>query len=159
MPTARAQFAAHSIGDVVYAVGGYTTTAATTDTLEAFATAPSGPCASDQTPPSIQTVAVSPGLLWPPNRTMVPVTVTVSAADNCSGSVTCTIIGVSSSEPEGPNGPDWEITGSSTVSLRAARVGSGNGRTYTITVRCTDAAGNPATSTITVTVPHDRRAK
>ena len=31
------------------------------------------------------------------------------------------------------------------------------GRTYTITIQCTDAAGNSATSTATVLVPHDQR--
>jgi hypothetical protein len=37
--------------------------------------------------------------------------------------------------------------------LRAERDNRGTGRIYTITVLCTDAAGNEATTTVTVTVP------
>ena len=42
-------------------------------------------------------------------------------------------------------------------SLRAERSGGEGGRVYTITYRARDAAGNTATATATVTVPHDRR--
>lgn len=48
---------------------------------------------------------------------------------------------------------DWEITGPMSVNLRAQRSGSGNGRFYIITVRCTDAAGNSSTGVTTVFVP------
>ena len=69
---------------------------------------------------------------------------------------------VSSNEPvngtgDGDTAPDWVITGNLTVDLRAERSGTGSGRVYTITVRCTDASGNSSTKTVTVTVPHDRR--
>ncbi len=49
--------------------------------------------------------------------------------------------------------PDWVITGPLSVSLRAERLGSGNGRFYTITVRCTDEAGNSSPGVATVFVP------
>ena len=42
------------------------------------------------------------------------------------------------------------------MNLRAERSGKGRARTYTITVRCTDASGNSATKTVTVRVPHDQ---
>ena len=48
---------------------------------------------------------------------------------------------------------DWEVTGPMSLNLRAERSGGGNGRFYIITVRCTDAAGNAATSVTTVFVP------
>jgi hypothetical protein len=51
------------------------------------------------------------------------------------------------------DGPDWIITGPLSASLRAERSGSGNGRFYVITIRCTDASGNAATSVTTVFVP------
>ena len=41
------------------------------------------------------------------------------------------------------------------ISLRAERSGSGPGRTYTLTYRATDLAGNVATAIATVIVPHD----
>jgi len=116
-------------------------------------------CASieviDTTPPDI-TLSVSPDTLWPPNHKMVPVAVEVSDPE-----AVCYITSVSSNEAEdgrgdGHTAPDWEITGNLTVNLRAERSGAGSGRIYTIAVECTDAAGNAATATIDVTVPHDR---
>jgi hypothetical protein len=72
--------------------------------------------------------------------------------------VACRIVLVSSNEPIAGTGggdlsPDWEISGDLTVRLRAERSPKGDGRVYTITVRCSDAAGNAATSTVAVTVP------
>jgi hypothetical protein len=64
------------------------------------------------------------------------------------------VTGISSNEPEAG---DSAITGSLAISLRADRNGNGDGRVYTIGVRCVDASGNPATATTTVTVPHDQR--
>jgi hypothetical protein len=78
--------------------------------------------------------------------------VTPNTTGNCSG-VTCKIVKVTSNEPIAPW--DYKITGNLTVELRASRSGRGNGRVYTITVQCTDAAGNVVTKTVTVTVPHD----
>ena len=52
---------------------------------------------------------------------------------------------------------DWEITGNLTARLRAERTGGGSGRTYTLTIKTRDAAGNVTTGTATVFVPHDRR--
>ena len=43
------------------------------------------------------------------------------------------------------------------VSLRADRAGAGSGRTYTLTYRATDASGNSAADSATVSVPHDQR--
>ena len=45
------------------------------------------------------------------------------------------------------------ITGNLTASLAASRNGGGNGRIYTITIRCSDSSGNSSTATTTVTVP------
>lgn len=104
--------------------------------------------------------------LWPPNHQYETVTVSelVSlASDNCGlrtvvGSVR--IASVSSDEPE--NGPgdgntlnDIVIAANcKSVKLRAERINNGNGRVYTITLKVTDAAGNVATATAKVTVPH-----
>jgi hypothetical protein len=67
---------------------------------------------------------------------------------------------VTSNEPieglgDGDTSPDWVITGNLAVDLRAERAGNGSGRIYTITVRCTDAAGNASARSVLVTVPHD----
>jgi uncharacterized repeat protein (TIGR03803 family) len=104
-----------------------------------------GNCALD-----IQGVAASPAVLWPPNHKMVPVTVSVSATDNC-GPVHSRIVSVSSNEG---SAADSEITGDLTANLRAERSGKGAGRVYTITVECTDDFGNKTNGVAHVTVPH-----
>jgi hypothetical protein len=104
--------------------------------------------------PHVGSVVASPGVLWPPNRQMVPVTVAVGdVRDACSGLVTCRIESVTSNEPLAPG--DFVITGALTVQLRAERLGEGPGRVYTIAVTCTDTAGNSTRKTVTVTVPHE----
>jgi hypothetical protein len=113
----------------------------------------------DITPPKIMSIAATPSVLTSANHDMVPVVITPSASDACGGTVTCRIVSVTSNEPTsglgggdvGPN--DWEVTGALTLKLRAERWHKGSGRTYTITVECTDATGNRSRSTVAVTVP------
>jgi len=114
----------------------------------------------DTTPPVIVSVAATPNVLWPPNHKMANVSVSVVATDICS-SVSCRIKNVTANEPiqkpgKGHKTPAWTLTGPLTVQLRAERLGHGSGRTYTITVECTDSSGNAATSNVTVRVPHDQ---
>jgi hypothetical protein len=108
--------------------------------------------------PVISSITATPNILRPPNHQMVPVTITVVAADNAGGAVTATIVQVTSTDPingtgDGDQSPDWEITGPLTLNLRAERASSGTGRTYNITVRCTDSSGNTTDGTVTVSVP------
>jgi endo-1,4-beta-xylanase len=82
--------------------------------------------------------------------------VTTAAGDGC-GTATCSIASVTSNESPNGNGDgntatDWQITGPNTTDLRAERSGNGSGRIYTVTVCCTDPAGNASTGTTTVTV-------
>jgi hypothetical protein len=105
---------------------------------------------ADATPPSIQSAAATPPVLSPPNHQFVAVTVSVTVADACGGSVHCRITSVTGNEPIAG---DWVVTGDLTLNLRASRSNKGTGRIYTITVVCTDAAGNSSTKTVTVTVP------
>jgi hypothetical protein len=109
----------------------------------------------DTTPPVITEMAATPNVLWPPNRKMVPVAITLSASD-LNGITTSRIIAVNSNEPD-PGQPDWEITGDLTVQLRAERSGSADGRIYVITVECLDAYNNATQATVMVSVPHDQR--
>lgn len=111
--------------------------------------------------PVIASVTPSRTSLTPPNHKMVPISLAVAVSDNCDAAVlqSCQIISVGSNEPisgtgDGDTAPDWRITGKLTLELRSERAGSGTGRAYTITVRCTDNASNSSTATTTVTVPH-----
>ena len=112
----------------------------------------------DTTPPAITSVSASPNVITKNDHSMVPVTITASATDGCGGLVTCRIVLVTSNEPISGTGggdvsPDWVITGDLTLQVRAERSPKGNGRVYTVTVQCTDAAGNASTSLVTITVP------
>ena len=116
----------------------------------------------DTTPPVIDTLTVTPSLLWPPNHKMVAVTVAVSVTDICDPSASCQISAITSDEPvngggDGNTSPDWVITGPLTAHLRAERSGQGDGRVYTLTVACEDGSGNESTGQVGVLVPHDRR--
>ncbi len=117
----------------------------------------------DTTGPVITGVTPSQTQLWPPNGKLVPLTVEVAATDACDSSPVCEIVDVSSNEPTtGGNdttSPDWEVTGPLSVNLRAERSDSGVGRVYTITVRCTDDAGNASYRVGTVSIPKNQQRK
>lgn len=108
----------------------------------------------DSTPPVIKAISANPNILWPPNHQMVPVAVTVTATDGGDPNPISRIISVTSNEAG--TGQQYQITGDLTVDLRAERNGGGNGRIYTITVRCTDMSNNSSTRTVTVRVPKSR---
>ncbi len=116
---------------------------------------------TDTVAPAIEQLAASPDQLWPPNHRMVEVTVSAVAADACDGAPACAIVVVTSDEPvdgdgDGDTAPDWQIVNASTVLLRAERAGGGDGRVYTVSVSCSDAAGNAAAGVVTVSVPLSR---
>lgn len=109
----------------------------------------------DTTKPVITSISVTPDKLWPPNGKMLPIEVNVTVIDICDSAPNCSITSIASGEP-GDDSTDSEITGDLTANLRSKRLGTGNGRTYTISVECRDAAGNTTAGMTTVSVPHDR---
>jgi hypothetical protein len=115
----------------------------------------------DTTPPEIHSATATPSTLWPPNHAMRAAVITVDVTDICDANPTCSIVSVASNEPtngvgDGNTESDWEITGPLTLKVRAERSGAGAGRSYTITIRCTDVSGNAATTTVVITVAHDQ---
>ena len=135
-----------------------TTTVTTTST--SGATSSFKVTVKDAQAPALGDPSASPASLWPPFHQMVDVTVNYTSSDNCPG-LNC-VLSVTSSEPEngtgdGDTAPDWEIVDSHHLRLRAERAGTGNSsRIYTITVTCTDAAGNTTTKSTTVVVPRNQ---
>jgi hypothetical protein len=110
----------------------------------------------DTTAPSLSTVTPSTAMLWPPNHKMVDVDLRYTATDPVSAAA-CRVA-VASNEPangagDGNTASDWQVLSPTHVQLRAERAGGGSGRIYTLTVTCTDAGGNAAINTATVTVP------
>ena len=110
----------------------------------------------DTTAPTLGPVTPSVAMLWPANHLMVPVTLDYSVTD-AMAAPSCTVA-VGSNEPlngtgDGDTASDWSVSSATDLMLRAERAGTGNGRIYTLTVRCSDASGNASTATTTVTVP------
>jgi uncharacterized repeat protein (TIGR01451 family) len=113
----------------------------------------------DPTPPTVSTPTADPSSLWPKNHKMRDVTINYTATDSCGG-VNCQITNITSNQPvdgtgDGDTSPDWEFVDEHHVRLRAESAGGSEGRIYTITVTCTDAAGNSTTKTVEVHVGHN----
>jgi hypothetical protein len=109
--------------------------------------------AIDTTSPTIRSVIASPSSIWPPDKKMVAITLTVDATDT-SGIASRKILSVTSNET---GSGQWQPTSDDlTLKVQADRNGSGTGRVYTITVQCKDSFGNASTKTVTVKVPRDQ---
>lgn len=119
----------------------------------------------DTTPPTLSCQA-TPAILWPVNRKLWDITVTVQVADDASGVPSWVLQSVTSNEPlnaagDGNTSADmvgW-VTGTADVAgqFRAERNGTLRDRIYTLMYEATDGAGNAATTSCTVTVPHNQR--
>jgi hypothetical protein len=116
----------------------------------------------DFLPPAIS-ISTNPSTLWPPNGKSVPVTVSGTITDSGSGvnpgTLACNVVDeyglVQPPCSLGPLGAGGAY--SFRVSLVASRNGNDkNGRSYTISVSASDYAGNPASVSTTVIVPHDQ---
>jgi len=111
----------------------------------------------DADPPVIHSIVATPNTIWPPNKKLTAVTVTVDVDDNVDPAPLVRIFAVTCNEPIAAG--DAVITGPLTVNLRADRDAHGTGRVYTIFIEAIDAAGNRSTGSVTVTVPHDQGKK
>jgi hypothetical protein len=111
----------------------------------------------DTLAPSV-TVAVNPNtLLWSPNKTMTPVTVTGTAIDATLTSVTYQVVDeYGYIQPSGSVSVSTNGSFSFVISLEAWRQGTdANGRVYTVTVTAIDASGRTTRKSTTVVVPHN----
>jgi hypothetical protein len=118
--------------------------------------------APDTTAPLI-TVTANPAVLTPANGTTVSVTVSGTVTDAGSGvdpaSVTFSVLDeYGMVQPAGPIAIDGTGHYSVRIPLTASRRGDDlDGRVYTIVVHAGDVAGNTATASTLVIVPHDQR--
>jgi WD40 repeat protein len=109
--------------------------------------------------PIINGASPTPAMLWPPNHKMVDVTIDYTVTEPCPN--TC-VLTVSSNEPvngtgDGDTSPDWAVIDAHHVQLRAERAGNGSGRTYTVSITCTNDTNKlSSTKTVAVLVPHDQ---
>jgi len=112
----------------------------------------------DQTPPTLS-VSLSPATLWPPNNKLVPITATIAVTDDYDPEPEIKLESITASESLADGDiQDAQIgTDDRSFSLAAKRAGTSlAGRIYTVTYSATDASGNKATASATVTVPHDQ---
>ena len=155
-----------TLGLTTFGLGAHTVTASYggADLFGASASGGAAFTVADLELPVVAGVTVHPGSIWPPNDKLTRVRVTPSVTDDVDVQPSCAITGISAydsdhdrrhgrHEPQRPGHAeeDSRITGALTAELRAER-----GNIYSITVACTDAAGNAATSQATVAVRHDR---
>ena len=119
--------------------------------------------AIDEEPPVI-TIDPSRNVLWPPNHRLMEVCIDVDVSDEREPAPTYVLTSVTSNEDadgkgDGHTPVDIQEAATGTDDLcfflRAERTGGGDGREYTIVYTATDGAGNTATATTVVTVPHD----
>jgi hypothetical protein len=104
-------------------------------------------------------VAATPSSLWPPNHKLEAISVAVNVSDNVDPNPTVKLESITCDDGCDTTKDIADVTLSTDdrqLQLRAERLGTGTGRSYTITYSATDASGNRATATTTVTVPHDQ---
>jgi microsomal dipeptidase-like Zn-dependent dipeptidase len=120
----------------------------------------------DTVPPVVGCTA-KPRMLWPPNHKMVPVTVATTLTDSLSGPASMTVTTSACNEPDTGTGKGdrpgdmegfWLGSSNTEGELRSERMGKGSGRVYTLGYTGKDMAGNAASCSTTVSVPHDRSA-
>ncbi len=149
--------------DALVPVGTHVVTLLVTDTQGAMDTDEATWTVVDPAPPAIS-VSVSPVILWPPDHRLVPVRSQVEVTGGlCSPAAGFVLQSVQSSEAddaigEGDGHTTGDVRGAEVgqpdvdVLLRAERMGSGPGRTYTLTYAI--AGRSETTATATVFVPH-----
>jgi predicted extracellular nuclease len=117
----------------------------------------------DEIAPTLE-VSVTPDQLWPPNHKYVDITVNVTVSDNFDPNPVVSLVSVTSNEADdglgdGDTPDDILIVDDFTIKLRAERSAQGEGRTYTLTYKATDACGNETYTTATVFVPLNKKKK
>jgi hypothetical protein len=105
-------------------------------------------------------VAMTPGLLWPPNHKRISVEALVTVSDDTDPHPSVGVVSVTSNEPDDARGNgdghtfgDIQLVDGDSFLLRAERSATGSGRVYTVTYRATDACGNTAQAAASVIVP------
>ncbi len=112
----------------------------------------------DTTPPAL-TVALTPNVLRP-NEKLVPITAAITVKDDYDPAPEIKLESITPSELTEPGDiRDASLgTDDRQFMLKAEREGKNKaGRIYTVIYSATDASGNQATASATVTVPHDER--
>jgi hypothetical protein len=113
---------------------------------------------SDTIAPVVTEAASTTVLLWSPNRTMTPVTISGRITDATLASASYRVVDeYRRIQPRGTITVAPDGSYSFVVSLEAYRNGNDyDGRTYTVIVTATDAAGRTGTAQVIIRVPHSQ---
>ena len=111
-------------------------------------------------PPTATNAQASLGTLWPPDHSMVKVSINGIVDPNNNSVIKIT--GVTQDEAtnglgDGDTAIDAIINGDGTVLLRAERSGKGNGRVYHVHFTASDFEGS-VSGVVKVSVPHDKKS-
>lgn len=111
-------------------------------------------------PPVCTLAQPSLASLWPPNHSMMPVTIT-GVTDPNNHAITIAYTAVTQDEPvnglgDGDTSPDAAVSGHQ-ILLRAERSGAGNGRVYVVHFTASDGQGGSCNGTVQVSVPHSKK--
>lgn len=112
---------------------------------------------SGNNPPVCSAGQAFPSVLWSPNHQFVPIVV-MGITDPDGDSVSIIVTGVTQDEPvhergAGNTSPDALIEGAG-ASVRAERLGRGNGRVYQLSFKAHDGKGGTCMGDVKVGVPH-----
>ena len=143
-----------------FPLGTTTVTWTATDAAGNVGTATQTVTVVDTTPPSMDSLAASPSVLWSPDKKMRQIRISVNAVDLVDDSPTCELIDIQSNQAAAPGKKRatlYEITGPASALLLADRSGADGDRQYTLHVTCSDFSGNESSGTTKVIVPHDKR--
>jgi hypothetical protein len=106
----------------------------------------------DNNPPSCANAHAEPSLLWPPNHTMVPISV-VGVVDPDGDPVQVEVIRIVQDEPVDNGSHEMDaVIENGNASVRSERDGGGDGRVYELTYRARDARGAECTGKVRVCV-------
>ncbi|MBI5890633.1 MAG: hypothetical protein HZB47_08140 [Nitrosomonadales bacterium] len=117
-----------------------------------------GPIVSLDTAPPALAVTLTPSTLKP-NEKLVAIAATISVTDKYDPAAEIRLESITSNEVlehEDIQDTSFYVDDRSFVLRGAHKEGNKAGRIYTVTYSATDASGNKAIATATVTVPHDR---
>jgi hypothetical protein len=111
----------------------------------------------DKEPP-VMTCSAVPDELWPPNKRMIGITVSVTAVDEVSGPADYLLVDIKDSAGDAGNAVQgFDIGTSDTKGMMLSdRTGYGGDRFYTLAYQSQDALGNVGTCDVIVRVPHDQ---
>ena len=140
------------------ATGSYTLTYRVTDGAGNTAQTTRTVTVVDTRPPVVTSAASPSVLLWSPNKIMTPVTISGTVTDFSPTTATYKVVDeYGRIQPAGTVVLGAGGAYAFVVKLEAYRNGNdANGRVYTVTVSARDSAGNAATKSTVVLVPHNQ---